>query len=272
MKALAALAITSFAGAAHADARIAIGNDAFTSVRPPLDDSGFTNDLAFALWRPYRGYDVGGSVFDRMLTEVGGPRREDLIELVGTVERAWGEPRVRELTIGLRSGPVATGNLGGRYLQNGWHTLSGTGPSLEQGLQHQYIADRALGWLAGERVTGAIGLPAVQAYGVVDSQLALGTGVSSLELAAGLRAFARVRCTELGVHGELAYERFAAAEDALTLPGGYGTGGSHVAARLGVHVAWGRTRIAYEYRVNEGGSGEPIGVIAVTIKQAGERF
>ena len=30
--------------------------------------------------------------------------------------------------------------------------------------------------------------------------------------------------------------------------------------------------IAYEYRANEGGSGEPIGVIAVTIKQAGTRF
>jgi hypothetical protein len=74
------------------------------------------------------------------------------------------------------------------------------------------------------------------------------------------------------VHGELAYERFAATDDALTLPGGYGTGPSHLAWRLGVHVAWGRVMIAYEYRANEGGSGEPIGVVAVSIKQAGERF
>ncbi len=247
---------------AHADAKISISNDAFSEVTPPLDDSGFTTDLSFAFWRPWRGYQVGGAVLDRWLTEVGGQRREDLLELVATVERTWGSA----LTVQARSGPVLTGNLGGRWLQNGWHSLSGTGPTLDEGLQRDYIADRAFGWLVGERATGSIGIPAVQAYGVVDMQLAVGTGVSSVELAAGVRVIGRVGCVELGAHGELALDRFWVADDALALPGGYGDswGG---AWRVGVHVAWRRFMWAYEYRANEGGSGEPIGVFAMTIKQ-----
>lgn len=266
---LALLVSVSAAGTVHADARIAISNDAFSEVVPPLDDSGFTTDLAVAFWRPWRAYQLGGALFDRWLTEVGGPRREDQIELVATLERTWGRPRVRELTITGRAGPTFTGNLGGRWMQNGWHSLTRTGPTLDEGLQHDYIADRALGVLAGERATGSVGVPAVQVYGVVDAQLALGTGVTSLELAAGVRAIGRIRCTELGAHAEIALERYALADAALGLPGGYGTGAWQRAWRVGVHVAWSRYQIAYEYRANEGGSGEPIGVFALTIKQAG---
>ncbi len=265
------LLILCVCGVAHADARITISNDAFTDLTPPLDDSGFTTDLGFAFWRPWREYQLGGSFFDRWLTEVGGPRREDLFELVATVERTWGTPRLRELTVQGRSGPVVTGNLGGRKMQNGWHSLSGTGPTLDQGLQHDYIAGRQLGWLGGERATASIGIPAVQAYGVVDMQLAVGTGVTSLDLAAGVRLIGRLGCTELGAHGEVAVDRFWVSDDALALPGGYGDSWDR-AWRVGVHVAWQRFQWAYEYRANEGGSGEPIGVFAMTIKQAGHTF
>lgn len=270
---LVALAIACAAGVAHADARIAHGNDAFSELEPPLDDQGFTTDLSFAMWRPYRGYLIGGSWFHRWLTEVGGYRRHDLLEVTATVERSWGERRVRELTVTLRSGPAFTGNFGGRFLQNGWHSISGSGPTLDSGgLADMYIANRAFGWLAGERAVGAIGIPAVQAYGVIDAQVSLGTGVSSFELAAGARAYHRIRCVELGAHAEIALDRFATSDDALTLRGGYGTGSWQRAWRAGVHVAWNRTMIAYEYRANEGGSGEPIGVLAVTIKQSGHTF
>ncbi len=270
MKALAVLAI--LAGSAHADARLTISNDAFTDLTPPLDDSGFTTDLGVAFWRPWRGDQLGGSLWHRWLTEVGGQRREDLLELFATVERTWGTPRVLELTSLVRLGPTFTGNLGGRWIQNAWHSTTGTGPTLEEGLQSRYIADRAIGITGGNRATGSVGIPAAQAYGVVDGQVALGTGVSSLELAAGARLIGRIRCTELGVHGEVAIARYAVSDAALALPGGYGEDGWQREWRVGVHVAWRRVMVAYEYRANEGGSGEPIGTVTVTIKQAGTTY
>lgn len=271
MKLLALVAVTSVAGGAHADARIAHGNDAFSELDPPLDDTGFTADLAFAMWRPWGDYDVGGSYVHRWLTAKDSRDREDLVELTATAARRWG-PRHRELVLGGRTGPVLTGNWGGRWMQNAWHSVSGTGPTLDEGLADHYPADRALGWLAGVRAAGAWGIPALQAYGVADAQISAGTGVSSIELAAGLRTFVRIRCVEFGAHVESALDRFHAADDALTLRGGYGTARWERAWRAGVQVAWGRTQIQYEYRANEGGSGEPIGVVAVTIKQSGHSF
>lgn len=270
MKAFAALAI--LAGSAHADARITISNDAFSELTPPLDDSGFTTDLGVAFWRPWRGDQLGGSLWHRWLTEVGGQRREDLLELVATHERTWGTPRLFELTATTRAGFAFTGNLGGRWMQNAWHSTTGTGPTLGEGLQRMYIADRAIGVVAGDRLTGSIGIPVAQVYGVLDAQLALGTGVSFLEGAAGARLIGRIRCTELGAHGELAVARYRVSDDALALPGGYGEGAWQGAWRAGVHVAWRRLMFAYEYRANEGGSGEPIGTFTVTIKQAGTAF
>ena len=269
--ALRALALVCVASIAHADARIAHGNDAFSELDPPLDDTGFTADLAFAMWRPWRGYDVGGSYFHRWLTAKDSYDREDLLELTATATRRWGE-RHRELVLGARTGPVLTGNWGGRWLQNAWHAVSRTGPTLDEGLADHYVADRAFGWLAGARAAGAWGMPALQGYGIADAQLSVGTGVSSLEIAAGLRTFVRIRCVEFGAHVEAALDRFAVADDALTLRGGYGTTRWERAWRVGVQIAWARTQISYEYRANEGGSGEPIGVLAVTIKQSGHTF
>lgn len=270
MKALALLVAAT--AVAQADARITISNDAFTEVTPPLDDSGFTTDLGIAFWRPWDAYRIGGSIWYRWLTEVRGKRREDLIELLGTVDRTWGAPRVRELTIAARLGPAFTGNLGGRWTQNAWHGTTGTGPTLEQGLQDRYITDRAVGVVAGGRAVGSVGVSAAQAYGVVDTQAAFGTGVSSLEAIAGGQLIARIGSVELGLHGELGIGRYAVADDALALPGGYGEGAWQALWRIGVHVAWRRVLVGYEYRANEGGSGEPIGTVTVTIKQAGTRF
>ncbi len=273
MKAVAALALAlASSSSAHADARITVSNDAFTDVTPPLDDSGFTTDLGVALWRPWRGAQLGGSLWHRWLTEVGGRRREDLLEMFATGERTWGAPRARELTIAVRLGPAFTGNLGGRWMQNAWHATTGTGPTLDQGLQHDYIAERSIGIVAGSRVLGCIGIPEAQAYGGADTQLALGTGVSWLEVAGGGRFIGRIRGLELGLHGELAVTRYRVSDAALALPGGYGEGAWQRAWRLGVHVAWRRVMVGYEYRANEGGSGEPIGTLTVTIKQAGTVF
>lgn len=252
---------------AYADVRVAIDNDAFTEVTPPLDDSGFTHDFALAYWRPYRGYQVGASFLDRWLTEVTGRRREDLVELLATIAQSHGVTRLHEFNWRAHVGPTLTGNLGGRWMQNKWHDVSGTGPTLSQGLQNSYVAQRALGVVVGGRVGFSHGIPALQAYGWLDAQLALGTGLSSFETLLGVQAIARPGHLELGCHGEIAVDRFHTNDAALQFRGGYGTGWQ-VAFRVGVHVAWARYRIDYEYRSNEGGSHEPIGVVAFTIMQA----
>ena len=53
-------AVATLPEIARADIRIAIGNDVFSEAIPPMDDSGFTNDIDIQLWRPYRAYLVGG--------------------------------------------------------------------------------------------------------------------------------------------------------------------------------------------------------------------
>lgn len=249
---------------ASADIRIAIRNDVFTELDPPIDDDGFTNDIDIHFWRPYRAYLIGGRLEHRWITEetrMPMGRRRDLVELFATVERPW-----RFLSTQLRLGPVLTGNLGGRYMQNGWHTLCRCGALLEDGLQSEYVGETDAGVVAGAQVRAATGTW-VQAYGFVDGQAAIGTGVSSVEAAGG----GQIEWRGLGAHVELAVMRFHVVDERLALPGAYRPGW-HGAWRAGVHYARGRVRVDYEYRANEDGSGEPIGVIAVTIKQAGTSF
>ena len=253
----AAALVGATADAARGDARISVGNDVFTELDPPIDDSGFTNDLAFAVWRPYRGYDVGFSVLDRWITEVGGQRRWDQLDVLATASRVWHD----HVALSARLGPTFGGNLGGRAIQDRWHALSGTGPTIEEGLPDTYDGGRRAGVLAGAQGGASIG-DRVQGYGALGGQLALGgTGVSRVEAAAGVRAAGRLRGAAPGVHGELALARYRTADPNLELPGGY-RAGWQLEWRIGVHVAWSRYRISYEYRANEGGSGEPFGVLA----------
>lgn len=258
---------------ARADLRVALRNDVFTELIPPIDDSGFTHDFEIQFWRPSGDYVIGGALIDRWITEdtrfVGG-RRRDQLDLLGTLDRTWATPR-QAITAGVRLGPTLTGNLGGRWMQNGWHTLCGCGSTLADGLQDRYEGDGDVGALAGGRVRGELGNDVVQGFGFVDGALALGTGVSAIEGAVGARVGGRAGRIALGAQLELAVMRFHVVDDRLALPGAYRRG-LQGAWRLGMHVAWSRYRIDYEYRANEDGSGEPIGVVAFTIKQAGTAF
>lgn len=273
--ALATLLVVAAVTPASADLRFAIRNDTFTEIIPPMDDLGFTNDLELAFWRPYRGLVLGVRWTDRLVTERGdfgpGERRQDLVETVGTVEKTWGRSPVHALTLTGRAGSVATGNWGGRYYQDGFHGLCHCGIRLGEGLADRYVEERRYGALVGARVTASEGSERVQGYATVDAQASLGTGVTFVDPALGVRARTRVRCTELGAHAEIAGMRFHVLSDALAIPGGYGAGWQ-LGWRVGVHVAWSRVRLDYEYRANEGGSGEPIGMFAVTVAQAGTSF
>lgn len=277
MRALAAIVVVAgLTARAQADLRFSIRNDAFTDVTPPVDDVGFTNDLELAFWRPYRGLTLGGRWFDRLVTEGPsafgpGDRRQDLVELVGTVDKTWGTALLHSLTLGGRAGSVVTGNWGGRYYQNGFHTLCHCAARVGEGLADRYVEDRRFGAVLGGRATASEGIDHVQAYTALDGQISLGTGVTWLDAAIGARVRTRTHGVELGADAEIAAMRFVVASDALAIPGGYRPGWQ-LGWRVGVHAAWSRVRIDYAYRANEGGSGEPIGMLAVTVKQAGTTF
>lgn len=259
-----AAAVLLIGGTARADTwrlRAAIDNDAFTEVIPPLDDQGFTNDLALAVVRTDGDLSLGGSISHRMITSRAGRFRWDQLDVVATAERTW--PRGLATSVWL--GATFGGNLGGLAMQDRWHAVTGTGPTIDEGLSATYDGDRRAALLAGARETASIGRR-VQGYGVLAGQLALGsTGVSRIEAAAGVRAIGRVGRTELGAHGELAVARYRVGDPNLALPGGYGAGWQ-LEWRLGAHVAWSRYRVSYEYRANEGGSGEPIGALAFELR------
>ena len=266
---LAIMIVATVPQIAAADIRIAVGNDVFTDAIPPMDDSGFTNDIDVHFWRPWDAYLVGGRLVHRWITEdttqpMG--RRRDLVDVLATASRTWGP-----LAPALRIGPTFTGNLGGRYMQNGWHYLCRCGTLLEDGLQSEYERDTDAGLLAGARVTAAWGVPIAEVYGFADGQLSVGTGVSAVEAAGGGRLLASRGANRFGAHVELAVLRVHTVDDRLALPGAYRPGW-HGAWRVGVSFARGRVRFDYEYRANESGSGEPIAVVAVTIKQAGTRW
>ncbi len=274
--ALAAIAVVASTSSARADLRFTIRNDVFTELAPPIDDVGFTNDLEVAFWRPYRGLVLGGRWLDRLVTEGygdfrPGDRRQDLVEIVGTVEKTWGTPLLRSLTLTGRAGSVATGNWGGRYYQNAFHRLCHCGSLLGEGLASRYPESRAYGALVGARALASEGIDPAQAYAALDAQASIGTGVTFVDAAVGGRVRTRAGSVELGAHAEIAAMRFHVLSDALAIPSGYGAGWQ-LGWRVGVHVAWRRVRIDYEYRANEGGSGEPIGMVAVTVNQAGTSY
>jgi hypothetical protein len=258
---------------AHADLRVGFQNDFFAHLNPK-DDDGFTNDLDIRFWRPLDVYLIGGRLFDRWVTEeprsAGG--RRDLVELVATGERSWGDGPAQRVTLAARAGPTFTGNMGGRWMQNAFHTVCGCGQTLAEGLQSRYIGGDDAGVLAGGGGRASLGLPWLQAYTALDAQAAVGTGVTFIDTAAGANAIVRNGQTEVGGHAELVLARYHVVDDmGLSMPGGYRPGWQ-TGYRLGVYAARGRYRIEYEFHSNEGNSGEPIGVVALTFKQAGTSF
>ncbi|HEY5946549.1 MAG TPA: hypothetical protein VIV40_13700 [Kofleriaceae bacterium] len=237
----------------------AFRNDAFTELDPPIDDQGFTHDNVFALRRQAGVDTFGGSFVHRFITSRTSNDRWDLVELLATHERTWPDLLATEwphLTTHERVGLALGGNFGGRYIQNGFHALTKTGPTLDQGLQNRYPDDRKAGFVVGGGARAAVG-DRVQGYGLLDGQLAIGdTGVTSMQAAIGGEAMAR----HVGAHVELALTRYHTEDPNLRLPGAYGVG-FQFEWRVGVDVHWSRFRLGYEYRANESGSGEPMGLI-----------
>lgn len=234
----------------------AFGNDVFTEIIPPIDDQGFTHDNVLSLVRRDGDRGYGGRAVQRWITSNVDRRRWDQLDVVALAEQHVAIDRVG-LVFEEHVGPTLGGNSGGQYLQNGWHTLTGTGPTVDEGLANDYPGGRQVGVLVGGRARAQVGDERVHGYAVVDGQVGLGAGVSAIETALGGVAGTR----HVGAQLELAVTRYRVSDDNLALPGGYGAGWN-LEWRAGVYVAWSRFRVTYQYRANEGGSGEPIGVIA----------
>lgn len=232
----------------------ALRNDVFSEALPPYDDVGFTHDTVFSLRRQNGDWMFGGGALHRWITSNVDRRRWDQVELLALGERAW----PHRISTGARLGPTLGGNFGGRYLQNGWHTLTNTGPTVDEGLANNYPGGREVGIIAGLRGRIQLGEDRLHGYAIADGQLAAGaTGVTSVETAVGGSGTWR----HIGGHAELAVTRYHVGDPYLALPGGYGAGWQ-LEWRVGIHVAWSRFRLSYQYRANEGGSGEPVGVVA----------
>ena len=247
------------------EVRLAWGNDLFSEL-PPADDAGLTNDLDVAIVRVRaRGaLAIGGAVRHRMITERGGERRWDLLDVVAVAARDQRRDALVARVTG-RAGVSAAGDLGGRALQDGWHGLTGTGPTLEQGLQHRYDGDRRVALLLGARGEVRHTGDAVEPYATLDGQVALGgTGLLALELCAGARVVAwRGRLIVSVEGGGLVQDVL---DDNLALPGGHGRG-AHLLWRLGLDAGSARTRVGWQYRADESGSGEPIGVLWLALRR-----
>ena len=247
----------------------ALQNDVFSELIPPMDDLGFTHDNVLAIGVARGDYVIGGKIFDRWITSRTDRRRWDQLDLFATAERLItylpGDDSVHHVALQARLGPTLGGNFGGMYIQNGWHSISGTGPTVDQGLANDYDGDTQIGIAGGARIHASVTSPEVHAargmvYANVDGQGALGAGVSSVEGSLG----GWLGAHHVGAHVEAAVTRYHVADPNLALPGGYG-GGWQFEWRAGIDVSWSRYRLAYEYRANEGGSGEPIGVVAFSL-------
>jgi hypothetical protein len=226
----------------------------FSEALPPYDDVGFTHDNLLAIGRRDGDTYVGGSIMTRWITSGTDRRRWDQIDILAVGERAL----PHRIHVTGRFGPTLGGDFGGMHVQSWFHGVSGTGPTVDEGLANDYPDSRRIAALIGGRARGQLGEDAVHAYGHIDGQLALGnTGITSFELGGGGRGTWR----HLGAHVELAITGYHTRDPNLALPAGYDPG-VHFEWRAGVDVAWSRYRIAYQYRANEGGSGQPIGGVA----------
>jgi hypothetical protein len=274
MRALVVVLACSVPGVALADELQAVENrwqldvqwwnDLFVDP-PPADDQGFTNDFLFAFAWKQGDTTARASVFHRMITERYGVRRWDLLELTGSAVRSWQWQRLSVEATG-RAGLSLAGNFGGLAIQNTWHSVTGSGVTVDEGLQDTYDGGRRAALLLGARGIGAASFSHGRAYAGLDGGFNLGsTGVDSASAVTGVVVHWPMWSFSGSLQVELAGSRYATADPNLMLRSGYGTDAWQLETRVSLGVNLGRYAFGWKYRSNEGGSSEPVGVLWLSV-------
>lgn len=241
--------------------RVAWWNDVF-SERSPADDTGFTSDFEVDVWiRLHRG-TVRARMMHRTITERFSRRRWDQLDLIVAYEDELRPRRDTYVELAGRAGLTFGGNFGGCAVQNTWHELTGSGITVDEGLQNQYDGGRRAAVLGGLRAALVHGVSIAKLRAGTDAQATLGnTGVATLGGFAGGDLSVPIRRWRLLLTTELALIRYWTSDPNLTLRSAYGVGEWQRQFRVGLGAGIGATSFGWQYRSNEGGSGEPTGVV-----------
>ncbi len=224
------------------------------------DDNGFTNDveLGGACETGKRRFSLGGR--HRMITERGGLRRSDEVDLEAGVERVEARRSKSELSSYIGLGLVATGPLGGAAWQDGFHRLINWGRTLSGAqlgkLQNRYeggirVAPRlrvglnAL-WRASKRTALSAGAEVAVSRGVGTSGGKLEVDVEHRRRAAG---------GELSFSGAVALRHLRAEEERLTFPGAYPRAKSFLEPWFEINYRRGSRSVGFRLILNVEGSG-----------------
>jgi len=234
-------------------------NDLFADP-PPADDQGFTNDFLLGFEWAMKSATGRVEVFYRIITERYGIRRWDQVDLTG----AWKTSRrVRgwDMATSARTGLSLGGSFGGQAIQGTWHRVTGSGITVDQGLQSLYDGDRRIAVLVGGRGAVSRRLSLVRGRVGIDAQAALGsTGVSRMWTYAGATLEVPIQSWRLSLDFELVVARYHTSDPNLKLRGGYGTGAWQLEPRLSLAAGVAGHSFGWQYRANESGSGEAVGL------------
>ncbi|HEX5035121.1 MAG TPA: hypothetical protein VFW62_11640 [bacterium] len=235
---------------------------------PFHDDDGFTNDLAMSAAFLGGNWALGFQGQHRMITERGGLRRSDEVELGAWLQRVSRHGKRIETRPFLGLGLVATGPLGGAYLQDRFHRIIQWGRTLDGEilgqLQNQYEGGRryAPQLKAGGELAFRLS-PQVRLLAGAMASVSPGAGASGVQAKLG---FERVRSFEGGkliFLGGIGLRHLRSEEERLEFKGGYPDAESFVEPFGGFTYQRRRFSVAYHLILNVEGSGAHQGAISL---------
>ncbi|MEQ9503521.1 MAG: hypothetical protein RIT81_42090 [Deltaproteobacteria bacterium] len=244
--------------------RLSWFNDQF--FYPNGDDDGFTQaaELGLTLRRGVDQLDL--DVRHSMLTERGGPRRVDELDVHATLSRTIERGQV-EWTFGPKVGVSLVGDYGGAELQDWFHGAIGMGRRLDGWLQSEYEGTNQAAVIVGAHVQARRDLGVgFSAHAGLDGQLALGpTGVSRIAPRVGLNWELPRGPVRPVVGAELEIAKFHTPDARLQMAGGYDTSGFQAMPNFRLGIAGDHFELGWRGTVNQGGSGANMGEIYLTI-------
>lgn len=244
--------------------RLSWFNDQF--FYPNGDDDGFTQaaNVGLTLRRGDDALDL--DVRHGMLTERGGDRRVDELDILATLARRIERGNI-EYTFGSTVGMSLVGDYGGAELQDAFHGAIGMGRRLDGTLQDRYEGTNQHALIIGAQVSARrdLGL-GFAAHGGFDGQLALGpTGISRFSPRAGVDWELPEGVVRPYVGAELEVARFFSPDARLEMAGGYDTRHFEAIPRFSIGIRGDLFELGWRGTMNQNGSGANMGEIYLSI-------